>query len=258
MHYPVAMDTVTIVAIGVLATVFVGSLVTLIIVCQKKYCKRMDLISQQHQENEPDVNLVENMEGPVENPAGVELDDVRFTQNMEEFLNNEDWVNDATGLSPHTLAILKTCHLLTEKLVCMTMGNAQQLRTPEALNDLVATAKRIGPRVDDVVKAMYPPLDPRLLEARCSALVLQVYHLVLVVKNMCHLSGVLDWVDQSLADVEDHLKVLRDASIAYESSFHSASSEPGSVGSHSNLSTTAASNEPAPVPAIQENESSEV
>ena len=44
----------------------------------------------------PDVNLVENMEGPVENPAGVELDDVRFTQNMEEFLNNEDWVNDAT------------------------------------------------------------------------------------------------------------------------------------------------------------------
>jgi len=36
------------------------------------------------------------MEGPVENPAGVELDDVRFTQNMEEFLNNEDWVNDAT------------------------------------------------------------------------------------------------------------------------------------------------------------------
>ena len=48
----------------------------------------------------------------------------------------------------------------------MTMGNAQQLRTPETLNDLVATAKRIGPRVDDVVKAMYPPLDPRLLEAR--------------------------------------------------------------------------------------------
>ena len=46
--------------------------------------------------NRPDVNLVENMEGPVENPAGVELDDVRFTQNMEEFLSNEDWVNDAT------------------------------------------------------------------------------------------------------------------------------------------------------------------
>jgi len=58
------------------------------------------------------------------------------------------------------------CHMLTDKLVGMTMGSATELQSPETLTDLVAIAKRIGPRVDDVVHSMYPPLDPRLLEAR--------------------------------------------------------------------------------------------
>ena len=48
----------------------------------------------------------------------------------------------------------------------MTMGNAQNIRTQETQTDLVTIAKRISPRVDEVVKSMYPPLDPRLLEAR--------------------------------------------------------------------------------------------
>lgn len=34
------------------------------------------------------------------------------------------------------------------------------------LGEIIEVAKKISPRVDDVVKAMYPPLDPRLLEAR--------------------------------------------------------------------------------------------
>ena len=48
----------------------------------------------------------------------------------------------------------------------MTMGNTRELRNPELLTDIVAIAKRISPRVDEVVRALYPPLDPRLLEAR--------------------------------------------------------------------------------------------
>ncbi len=46
------------------------------------------------------------------------------------------------------------------------MGNSQELRNPELLTDIVHIAKRITPRVDEVVRALYPPLDPRLLEAR--------------------------------------------------------------------------------------------
>lgn len=48
----------------------------------------------------------------------------------------------------------------------MTMGNSQTIQTQELLTEVVTVAKRISPRVDEVVVAMYPPLDPRLLEAR--------------------------------------------------------------------------------------------
>ena len=70
------------------------------------------------------------------------------------------------GLVPHCLEILRTCHNLTEKLVGLAMGNSHQLRSHEKITDLVTVAKRISPRVDEVVRSMYPPLDPRLLEAR--------------------------------------------------------------------------------------------
>jgi len=46
-----------------------------------------------------------------------------------------------------------------------------------------------------------------LLHGRCSSLMLSVNHLAMLAKTACSLSGVLDWVDQSLADVEEHLKV---------------------------------------------------
>jgi len=210
------MDLVVAVAIGVLATIFLASLVALLVVCSNKYCRKKDLISQQTRDTRPDAVLVEHMDGQQEVPSnGVELNDVGLN-NIEQILEDETWVNDATGLAPHCLEILKTCHTLTEKLVGMTMSNTDQLRTPETLTEIVAIAKRINPRVDDVVKALYPPLDPRLLEARCSALVLSVGHLVLVTKNGCRLGGVLDWIDQALADVEDHLRVLREASEIYE------------------------------------------
>lgn len=70
------------------------------------------------------------------------------------------------GLLPHCLSILKICRNLTEKLVGMTMGNSPNIRTPETLTDIVSIAKRINPRVDEVVQSISPPLDPRLLEAR--------------------------------------------------------------------------------------------
>lgn len=70
------------------------------------------------------------------------------------------------GLVPHCISILKSCHQLTERLVGMTMSNSDKIHTQEMLTDIVLVAKRINPRVDEVVQSMYPPLDPRLLEAR--------------------------------------------------------------------------------------------
>ncbi|XP_052802033.1 transmembrane protein 98-like [Mya arenaria] len=205
------METVVAVAIGILATVFLLSLVGLILVCRHKFCRPKDLLTQQMADTRPDVQLIEDE--PKQTDGSLELDEVEISNpKLEQVLRDERWVDDVTGLVPHCIAILKTCHHLTERLVGMTMGNADKIRTQEMLTDIVTVAKRINPRVDEVVQSMYPPLDPRLLEARCTALVLSVSHLVLVTKHACKPVRNIDWIDQALADVEDHLRVLQEAS----------------------------------------------
>ena len=47
---PSTMDLVVAIAIGVLATVFLGALVALVLVCRHR-CRSSDLISQQHKDS---------------------------------------------------------------------------------------------------------------------------------------------------------------------------------------------------------------
>ena len=44
----------------------------------------------------PDANLVDNMEVGTESVADVELDDVGMASSLEEILQDETWVSDAT------------------------------------------------------------------------------------------------------------------------------------------------------------------
>ena len=75
-------------------------------------------------------------------------------------------------------------------------------------------ARRISPRVDDVVRSMYPPLDPRVLEARTAALALAVTNLALVTRHGCspgrHNSQRFDWINHALASMDSHLMVSSD------------------------------------------------
>ncbi|KAG9474264.1 transmembrane protein 98 [Eleutherodactylus coqui] len=208
------METVVIVAIGVLATIFLASFVALVVVCRQRYCRTKNLLT--HYNNKPTVDLIGAMETQSE-PSELELDDVVITNpQIEAILEDEDWIEDASGLVSHCISILKICHTLTEKLVAMTMGSGAKMKTPSSLSDIILVAKRISPRVDDVVRSMYPPLDPKLLDARTTALLLSVSHLVLVTKNACHLTVGMDWIDKSLSAAEEHMQVLREAAMATE------------------------------------------
>ncbi|XP_076607835.1 transmembrane protein 98 isoform X1 [Chaetodon auriga] len=226
------METVVIVAIGVLATIFLASFVALVVVCRHRYCHPHDLLHHFDSKSgwqsgrassafpdlfcRPTVDLIGAMETQSE-PSELELDDVVITNpHIEAILENEDWIEDASGLVSHCISILKICHTLTEKLVAMTMGSGAKVKAPASLSDIITVAKRISPRVDDVVRSMYPPLDPILLDARATALLLSVSHLVLVTRNACHMSGSMDWIDQSLHAAEDHMVVLREAALASE------------------------------------------
>lgn len=204
-----------IVAIGVLATIFLASFVALVVVCRQRYCRTKNLLTH-YNNNKPTVDLIGAMETQSE-PSDLELDDVVITNpHIEAILEDEDWIEDASGLVSHCISILKICHTLTEKLVAMTMGSGAKMKTSSSLSDIIVVAKRISPRVDDVVRSMYPPLDPKLLDARTTALLLSVSHLVLVTKNACHLTVGMDWIDQSLSAAEEHMQVLREAALATE------------------------------------------
>lgn len=148
------METVVIVAIGVLATIFLASFAALVVVCRQRYCRPRDLL--QRYDSKPIVDLIGAMETQSE-PSELELDDVVITNpHIEAILENEDWIEDASGLMSHCIAILKICHTLTEKLVAMTMGSGAKMKTSASVSDIIVVAKRISPRVDDVVKSMYP------------------------------------------------------------------------------------------------------
>ncbi|MEE6512238.1 hypothetical protein FKM82_019157, partial [Ascaphus truei] len=163
----------------------------------------------------PTVDLIGAMETQSE-PSELELDDVVITNpHIEAILEDENWIEDASDLRV-TSVLLQICHTLTEKLVAMTMGSGAKMKTSSSLSDIIVVAKRISPRVDDVVRSMYPPLDPKLLDARTTALLLSVSHLVLVTKNACHMTGGMDWIDQSLGAAEEHMAVLREAALAAE------------------------------------------
>ncbi|XP_067006374.2 transmembrane protein 98 isoform X2 [Anabrus simplex] len=205
------METVVAVAIGVLAAVFVGALVVLVLIC-RRHKGNEEYLNKHITDARPDVHLIES------DRPDLELGEVRLHPDIEQILDDEQWIGDATGLVPHGLAVLKTCHMLTERLAALAMGPLNNSKTG---HEIIEVARRISPRVDDMVRSMYPPLDARLLEARTAALALAVTHLALVTRLGCSVSygsRRLRWIDEALSDMDKHLLVLREAALAQEAS----------------------------------------
>jgi hypothetical protein len=225
---PEYTEMVAVIAFGVLSVIFVSAFVVLIIICrrQRLYYKSTYLDSQNEMSRyilstqifpqlspfcSPEVMLIEPEK------AELELGEVQLNPNLEQILADEQWIDDATGLIPHCLSILKTCRFLTERLTALAMGTTQASGSGLCL--IVESAKRISSRVDDMVRSMYPPLDPRLLEARAAALSLAVSHLALIAKYECgQRDKSFTWIDKSLAEMDGHMVVLRDAAVTQEAS----------------------------------------
>lgn len=51
-----------------------------------------------------------------------DLGEVTLNPNLEQILADEQWIDDATGLVPHCLAVLKICRFLTERLTALAIG----------------------------------------------------------------------------------------------------------------------------------------
>lgn len=205
------METVVIFAIGILILIFLGSLAALIVICQQRYCRRDFLFKNLATDAAPDVGLLGSSSNNNSGPSNsMELDDVAIHPEIDKILADARWVDDVTGLIPHCLAILKGCHHLTERLVASTMAalNAyHQDDQQRKLWEIIRIAQKISPRVDDVVQSMYNG-DARLLEARCFAVVLSVSHLAIAIKYLCNVES--NWIQESLEELEQQMKVLRE------------------------------------------------
>ncbi|XP_044742630.1 transmembrane protein 98-like [Chrysoperla carnea] len=200
------------VTVGALTAIFLGSFIILILICRRsKLNYKSHKCNLDKLDERPDIHLIDD-----ERPD-LELGEVRLRPDLEQILADEQWVDDATGLAPHCLAVLKICHNLTERLTAITMGPLQSERSSY---EIVEIARRISLRVDDVVQSMYPPLDARLLEARAVALALAVTQLALIARYNCnpHRSYSLSWIDAGLSQMDSHLIVLREAALAHEAS----------------------------------------
>jgi len=197
------MELVVTAAIVILGIIFTGAFLSLVLICQQKSIR--DKTSRYVRKlAKSDVRQFDDclME------PDVELGEVCLHPHIESILAADQWVGDATGLVSHCLAILKICHRLTNHVAALAMDPVHQSK----LQDIIQVARRISIRADDMVRAMYPPLDARLLEARTVALVLSVSHLTLVART----GTKFDWIEQSLAEMDSHLLVLREAALSQE------------------------------------------
>ncbi|KAI4464628.1 transmembrane protein 98 [Holotrichia oblita] len=198
---PEYTEMIAAIAIAVLTAIFISAFIILIIICRRQKIYYKATICENHEDmSRPEVMLIEP------ESSEMELGEVQLYPDLEQILADEQWIDDATGLVPHCLSILKTCRFLTERLTAVTMNAMQSGGC--SLTQIVESARRISSRVDDMVRSMYPPLDPRLLEARAAALTLAVSHLALIARYECERKNVsLAWIDKSLAEMDGHLSV---------------------------------------------------
>jgi len=210
---PEYTEMIAAIAIGVLSAIFISAFLVLIVICrrQKLYYKATICDNDDALTSRPEVMLIEPEKHEVE------LGEVTLNPNLEQILADEQWIDDATGLVPHCLSVLKTCRFLTERLTALAIGPMRS--SNNGLTQIVESARKISSRVDDMVRSMYPPLDPRLLEARAAALTLAVTHLALIARYECGQTGKFTtWIDKSLAEMDGHMSVLREAALTQEAS----------------------------------------
>ncbi|XP_059468752.1 transmembrane protein 98-like [Neocloeon triangulifer] len=171
----------------ILGIVFIACLVLFVYICRSRHAKKMT--------------------SEILIPNGPTVEDFRLHPNIEQILMR-DLLMDTTELEPQCLAILRSCHKVTEILSAIAVSLVHNHK----LQRVAEVARQTSDRVDDVIRSMYPPVDSRLLEARAVALVLTVSHLATLMHfTYKHNQKVAKEIERELAAVEPFLQELRSA-----------------------------------------------
>ncbi|XP_048580192.1 transmembrane protein 98 [Nematostella vectensis] len=198
---------ITLIAISLLIIIFMASFVALLVVCRRK-CGKLDLVNSQkdHLLGKKTVELV----GAKRNAKQERRCDEDLMNSYNLYLD-PGWQEDAESMVSHCVALLKACHELTERLIRYTI-DSEMITSQVAMSGVVSTAKKIGPRVDDLVQAMYTPSDSALIQERSSALRKSILHLLKMIKTTSNDDRDLKWADGILLTIEREIEMLDEES----------------------------------------------
>ena len=207
------METVVLVAVCILAVVFVACFVGVVIICYQRYSRRRHSIISGNSDGLSQTVLTFDANSIEANSSNLELESVVTYDDgtIRQLLETEEWANDVYGVIPHCIAILKMCREVTVKLVAVAMENNHQNIHPSQMNEIVVVSKCITPRVDDVMRAISPPIDIKQLEDRSAALIYSVQHLAFLLRNAWQSYHSLDWIDAAMDNMSQHMNILRNA-----------------------------------------------
>ena len=207
------METVVLVAVCILAVVFVACFVGVVIICYQRYSRRRRSIISGNSDGLSQTVLTFDANSIEANSSNLELESVVTYDDgtIRQLLETEEWANDVYGVIPHCIAILKMCREVTVKLVTVAMENNHQNIHPSQMNEIVVVSKCITPRVDDVMRAISPPIDINQLEDRSAALIYSVQHLAFLLRNAWQSYHSLDWIDAAMDNMSQHMNILRNA-----------------------------------------------
>ncbi|XP_032776705.2 transmembrane protein 98 [Daphnia magna] len=190
---------------GILASVFIAALLALLFICRYRLCANAGSSSKKEQGldvqqdgfhvSRSDIHLISSLEMEDGDYImdSIDPEDLVIHPDLDKVLESHrwKWVDDALGIVPHCLQMLKGCHLMSERLVTTAMVSTEQQKFVE----LAMVAKSVLPLVDDVLRSMCPPIQPRGVENRAAALLRGVNRLGSLTEQTCNVSwpsGILD------------------------------------------------------------------
>lgn len=137
-----------------------------------------------------------------DDPYGESTDAIQeeMTGDQESAMEHETHV---TFLIPYGLQMLKSCKTLTHRLMATAIDGTSKDQSnliSGSLDDIIAAAKEVNPRVDDLTKTMYPPIEDETIRFRATSLMTAVNHLVAVFTENC-VHHRLHWLDGLTSDV---------------------------------------------------------
>lgn len=206
---------------GILASVFIAALLALLFICRNRLCFGWSLKKKESMETEQpnsfhvsrsDVHLISSLEmEDGDYLSGIDPEDLMIHPDLDKVLESHrwKWVDDALGIVPICLQLLKGCHMISERLVTTAMASTDQQKFVE----LAMVAKSVLPLVDDVLRSMCPPIQAREVEVRAAALLKAVNRLGKLTERTCHVS----WPSAILDEMNTHYQQLKGIARRYES-----------------------------------------